>query len=1009
MVSKKNTSQSEINKELLKASMESDFDRAMDLIKQGADATQGISGKYVLNELFFEAKLELLEAVFATINNKLKARKGLFDNVITYWRPADDQLRIIELMLDKGAAIDPDDTALSVINSLKEYPSATDNTLKKTQEIAEGPLKRLLELGMNPNYIEPNGNKETMLFLSVYAHSPALVKTLIEYGADPNLMTGKGYTPLMVACGSVYRDGQVWINSKSKEQIAHYLLQHGADPSIKTNSRRTALSYAKLSDNRIMTELLENFEKKGVLPDEVPEFDEYRRIIEIEAFEEETNRLVRGKDCSKSWPIEDKSWFKKRQDIWKYIQENLIPLTHSNIKRKVLPELKRYFMYGTPLPVNNYYLEFLFKIWFHPSDDYELLKKIAYDTKNGFSNTRNELFCNVQWRDFKLPYGMLGPRAPIIARIIAETVYPITDNPLQEATASGAASFMTSFCEQIPIFIGKKQNDPYMFFQYLVDYALECVDYIYKTDELKILKVNCSRMLSGLSEYDVNNVPLYKRAKTEVLVKRLKLELTKGFYNRLTYRGITDINNKEMVVGMVSTDDLYPIWIGKMYVFQIIRGELNGELPVRVIRADRHHGESYVATILPHQYKLEKISEDKCLIGFKSVFPTQTDKYIIEFLHTDNQKLTLNGIQEQQQRWENIISEKLLSIQKIREKICYEIKIELEQANYYFYCNNNYKKAYAIYAKYAARGYTEAVYGVAQCYEQGYEVEKNKDKAEQLYHECAVKGIVDAQERLAFLLARKSDVSYHQPLKWIFLADMNKYDRLGGSEYDLDAFIEQHQNVINWLVESAKEGDMNSKYYLGRILIKKRNKEEGMELIEESAELGCSSAIYYMLCKTKRTFFEGDLSKLENEAILEKYYKLAETGHKYALYDLGDYLYCRNDKSAIDFFVASAIRGVKASMSRLVRCYLKEGASDQDIMQGMMWLIICFYLDYSTYSLEKVCENYECLLTGDQQQQVIRLADEYMDQYIIKYSIKESNWVFKVYDGEGKILGDIHR
>jgi CBS domain-containing protein len=119
---------SKMNKSLLEACENSDLERALQLMEQGADPGYGFRGGYVLNELFFEAPIEYLEKVFGFLKAPIKSRKGLFTEIISYFRPAQEQTRIIELMLKAGATVDPDDVAQSVISALQGFPSATDKT-----------------------------------------------------------------------------------------------------------------------------------------------------------------------------------------------------------------------------------------------------------------------------------------------------------------------------------------------------------------------------------------------------------------------------------------------------------------------------------------------------------------------------------------------------------------------------------------------------------------------------------------------------------------------------------------------------------------------------------------------------------------------------------------------------------------------------------------------------------------------------------------------------------------
>jgi ankyrin repeat protein len=115
---------------------------------------------------------------------------------------------ILNLLLSEG-------TNLNLTNALLE-------AVQKGQSKA---VTRLLQSKANPNSIRENG--EPLLFLAVY--SPAVLKTLLDGGADPNQRGVQGYTPVERAVSS---------NPEALEM----LLERGADP----NAQETELGYTAL-------------------------------------------------------------------------------------------------------------------------------------------------------------------------------------------------------------------------------------------------------------------------------------------------------------------------------------------------------------------------------------------------------------------------------------------------------------------------------------------------------------------------------------------------------------------------------------------------------------------------------------------------------------------------------------------------------------------------------------------------------------------------------------------
>jgi ankyrin repeat protein len=138
---------------------------------------------------------------------------------------------VTRVLLEHGA--DPNDDEVSY-----HTPEAYDN----------GALKAIVESGR-----VTADNLAAMLLRKADWHDHEGLKYLLEHGADPNRMTGWGYTPLHQA-----------LRRDNAYESIELLLDHGADPSIET--RRERLSAVSIAVRRGRGRVLELFERRGLLP-----------------------------------------------------------------------------------------------------------------------------------------------------------------------------------------------------------------------------------------------------------------------------------------------------------------------------------------------------------------------------------------------------------------------------------------------------------------------------------------------------------------------------------------------------------------------------------------------------------------------------------------------------------------------------------------------------------------------------------------------------------------------
>src|SRR3990167_747794 len=73
----------------------------------------------------------------------------------------------------------------------------------------------LLEKGADVHQKNTNVHDETPLHLAAQDYNLYIIKLLLQYGADINVVNGKGQTPLMFACEHLDADIQFLIDAKA--------------------------------------------------------------------------------------------------------------------------------------------------------------------------------------------------------------------------------------------------------------------------------------------------------------------------------------------------------------------------------------------------------------------------------------------------------------------------------------------------------------------------------------------------------------------------------------------------------------------------------------------------------------------------------------------------------------------------------------------------------------------------------------------------------------------------
>lgn len=160
----------------------------------------------------------------------------------------EDDAHLMALLVKAGTKIDAQDskgrTALLIVSSsILQFPGA----------------EALLRLGANPNVA--TGDGLTPLMVACGTHNPMLAEMLIKQGAKVNARDDQGNTPLIFSFMPVRHEGSqsdlaLDQMTDSSDNLPQFLLDHGADIKLVGGKKLTALHLAAMSSSPSMVRRL---------------------------------------------------------------------------------------------------------------------------------------------------------------------------------------------------------------------------------------------------------------------------------------------------------------------------------------------------------------------------------------------------------------------------------------------------------------------------------------------------------------------------------------------------------------------------------------------------------------------------------------------------------------------------------------------------------------------------------------------------------------------------------
>lgn len=252
--------------------------------------------------------------------------------------------------------------------------------------------------------------------------------------------------------------------------------------------------------------------------------------------------------------------------------------------------------------------------------------------------------------------------------------------------------------------------------------------------------------------------------------------------------------------------------------------------------------------------------------------------------------------------------------------------------------NKDVDRAVNLYTKAAEQEYVEAQYELGMCYYYGRGVVEDKEKAVDWLIKAAEQGHFKAQFKLGCYYF--DEEYYDDAEEWLTKAAKQDYLE---AQFKLGCYYfeeEYYDNAEEWLTKAAERGHKEAQYKLGCCYIEEEYHTDAIKWFIKAAEQGHMEAQYKLGCY----YYDGDQFWVNYNKAVKWFIRAAEQGHVKAQYEIGFCYYYGNgvaeDRSkAVEWYTKAAQNGYMHAQKKLGDCYMNGDGVKKDVSAGVKWYI----------------------------------------------------------------------